>query len=117
MLHRADKPRATRYEMSAPLMYRRLGEDTWCRGRTENISRNGVLFHVAVPGLPTSTGIEFIVKLPDLEPPGGSWVHCRGHVVRHCGPTAEGTCALAATIDAYDFLGVAPDGLPVGVES
>jgi hypothetical protein len=117
MQYLADKPRATRYEMSAPLMYRCLGEDQWCRGRTENISRSGVLFQVAVPVPPASTRIEFIVKLPDLDPPGGSWVQCRGQVVRHCDATAEGAGAMAATIDAYDFLGVAPDGLPAGVES
>jgi hypothetical protein len=109
MQHLADRPRATRYEMSTPLMYRCLGEDAWCLGRTENISRSGVLFRVTVPALPVSTKIEFIVKLPDIEPPGGSWVQCRGQVVRQCGATAEGGCAMAATIDTYDFLGVAPD--------
>ena len=108
----ADTPRATRYDMSAPLMYRCLGDDPWRRGRTKNISRSGVLFQVAVPVLPASTRIEFIVKLPDLEPPGGSWVQCQGQVVRHCGAAAEGACAMAATIEAYDFLGIAPDGLP-----
>jgi len=108
----ADTPRATRYDMSAPLMYRCLGDDPWRRGRTENISRSGVLFQAAVPILAASTRIEFIVKLPDLEPPGGSWVQCRGQVVRHCGAAAEGACAMAATIEAYDFLGIAPDGLP-----
>lgn len=109
----ADMPRATRYDMSAPLMYRCLGDDPWRRGRTENISRSGVLFQAAMPVLPASTRIEFIVKLPDLEPPGGSWVQCQGQVVRHCGAgPAEGACAIAATIEAYDFLGVAPDGLP-----
>ena len=86
----ADRPRATRYDMSAPLMYRCLGEDPWRRGRTENISRSGVLFQAAVPVPAASTRIEFIVKLPDLEPPGGSWVQCRGHVVRHCRAAAAG---------------------------
>jgi hypothetical protein len=93
-------------------MYRCLGDDPWRRGRTENISRSGVLFQVAVLVLPASTRIEFIVKLPDLEPPGGSWVQCQGQVVRLCDAAAEGDCAMAATIDTYDFLGVAPDGLP-----
>jgi hypothetical protein len=74
----------------------------------------GVLFQIAVPVLPASAGIEFIVTLPNLEPPGGSWLQCSGQVVRHCGATVEGACAMAATIDAYDFLGIAPDGLPEG---
>jgi hypothetical protein len=97
-------------------MYRCLGEGKWHRGRTENISRSGVLFRTVVPVLPASTRVEFIVKLPDVEPPSGSWVRCRGQIVRHCGTTAEGACVMAATIDAYDFRGVAPDWLPGGGE-
>jgi hypothetical protein len=113
----ADRRRATRYPMSAPLLYRCLGDDPWRRGRTENISRSGVLFQAALPAPRASTRIEFIVKLPDLEPRGGSWVQCRGQVVRHGGAAAEGACAMAVTIDAYDFLGVEPNGVPGIVES
>jgi hypothetical protein len=110
MQHLADRPRATRYEMSAPLVYRCVGEEEWRRGRTENISRTGVLFQAAMPVLPAATRIEFILVLPDIGPPGGSRVQCAGRVVRQRGAAAEGACAMAATIDAYDFLGVAPFG-------
>ena len=101
----AERPRALRYELSAPLVYRCVGEAHWQKGRTENISRSGVLFQATVPVLPASTRIEFIVKLPDLEPPGGSWVQCRGRVVRHGSAAAVGACTMAATIDEYTFLG------------
>jgi hypothetical protein len=110
MQHLADRPRATRYEVSAALVYRRVGEEKWRRGRTENISRTGVLFQAAVPVLPAATRIEFILALPDIGPPGGSRVQCAGQIVRHCTTAADGDCAMAATIDAYDFLGVAPGG-------
>jgi hypothetical protein len=113
----ADKLRAMRYEMSASLMYRCVGDDPWRPGRTENISRSGVLFHAAVPVLPVSTRIEFIVKLPELEPPGGSWVRCQGRVVRHCRAVVGGACTMAVTIDEYRFLGVAPDDPPGIAES
>jgi hypothetical protein len=101
----AHRIRATRYELSAPMMYRCLGEDAWRRGRTENISRSGVLFAADQSVLPARTRIEFILKLPDGGPPGGSWVKCEGQVVRHGSGASEGVCVMAATIDAYDFLG------------
>ena len=113
----ADRPRATRYEISAPVMYRCLGEGPWRLGRTENISRSGVLFQVAVPALAVSTRIEFFIKLPDVGAPGGSWVQCQGRVARHRNGVAAGACAMAVTIDEYKFLGVAPNDLPGLAES
>ena len=113
----ADRPRAVRYEISAPLVYRRVGEDAWRQGRTENVSRSGVLFQAALPALPAETRIEFVVRLLGADVTGEAWARCRGHVVRHGGTPAEGGCAMAATIDAYELLGVAPDGIPRDVES
>jgi hypothetical protein len=104
----ADGPRATRYAMSAPLVYRCVGEGSWLAGRTVNVSRTGVLFQAVPPALPAATRIEFILALPSLGLPGASRVQCQGRIVRHCAPT-ESECAMAATIDAYDFLGVAPE--------
>jgi len=113
----AERPRAVRYEMSAPLVYRCVGEEEWRTGRTGNVSRSGVLFEAALPVLPAATRIEFVLKLPGAEVPGGAWVQCRGQVVRHGAAPAEGGCAMAATIDAYELLGIAPDGIPRDVDS
>lgn len=113
----AERPRAVRFEMSAPLVYRCVGEGEWRKGRTENVSRSGVLFGAALPVLPAATRIEFVLKLPGAEVPGGSWVQCQGHVVRHGAAPAESGCAMAATIDAYELLGIAPDGIPRDVDS
>ena len=113
----AERPRAARYELSAPLVYRSVGEAHWLTGRTENISRSGVLFEAALPALPAETRIEFVVKLPGAQGPGGAWVQCQGRVARHGGAPAEGGCAMAATIDAYELLGVAPEGLPGDLHS
>ncbi len=93
-------------------MYRCLGEGPWRLGRTENISRTGVLFQAAVPAPAVSSRIEFFIKLPDVGTPTGSWVQCKGHVVRHCSAAVAAACATAVTIDEYNFLGVAPDDLP-----
>jgi hypothetical protein len=98
-------------------MYRCLGEGPWRLGRTENISRSGVLFKAAVPLLAPSARIEFFIKLPDLGAPGGSWVQCQGRVARHRNGAAPGACAMAVTIDEYKLLGVAPDDLPWIAES
>jgi hypothetical protein len=113
----AERPRARRYELSAPLVYRCVGEEEWRKGRTENVSRSGVLFEAAVPVLPAATRIEFVLKLPGVDVPGGAWVQCQGHVVRHGGAPADSGCAMAATIDAYELLGVAPDGIPRDADS
>jgi hypothetical protein len=113
----ADAPRATRYEMSAPLVYRCFGGGDWLSGRTVNVSRSGVLFQAAGPVLAAATRIEFILMLPSLGLPGSARVQCQGQIVRYSSGPADGACAMAATIDAYDFLGVAPEAVPGTVDN
>jgi hypothetical protein len=98
--------------MSASLVHRSLDGGSWLAGRAVNVSRTGVLFQAVQPPLPAGTKIEFILALPSLGLPGTCRVQCQGHVVRHCGSPREGECAMAATIDAYDFLGTAPEAAP-----
>jgi hypothetical protein len=106
----SDSPRATRYDMSAPLVYRCVDGDSWVAGQTVNVSRTGVLFRGPRPSVPAATRIEFILLLPSLGLPGRSRVQCQGRIVRHCAAPSDGVeCAMAATIDAYDFLGLAPE--------
>ena len=102
--------------MSASMMYRRVGDEDWLTGRTVNVSRSGVLFKAAPPVIPASTRVEFILLLPSLGLPGDSRVQCRGQVVRRCDEPAGGACAMAATIDAYDFLGIAPNTISGRIE-
>lgn len=110
----ADRPRAPRYEMATEVVYRRVGEGNWCEGRTVNVSRTGVLFQSGAPVLPSATRIEFILMLPSLGLPGRSRVRCQGQIVRQCVGQA-GKCAMAASIEAYDILGVAPESVGGGV--
>jgi|WetSurMetagenome_2_1015567.scaffolds.fasta_scaffold570094_1 hypothetical protein len=99
-----ESPRAQRYVMSAPVMYRQEGTSGWMPGWTLNISRSGVLFEASAP-VPEEAGIEFLLFLPSLGLRGRTRVRCAGRVVRHRLVTGTAV-SMAATIDAYDFLGV-----------
>lgn len=55
--------RATRYDVHAPLRYRRVGEHAWLAGATCNISTTGVLF-AAETALPPGTMLELSIALP-----------------------------------------------------
>jgi hypothetical protein len=111
----SDSPRATRYDMSAPFLYRCAGEATWLAGRTVNVSRTGVLFRSVLPAVPAPTRIEFVLMLPSLGLPGRSLVQCQGRIVRCCASSDAGECGIAATIDAYEFLGIVPESAEPGV--
>lgn len=108
----ANRPRATRYQMAAQVNYRRAGDESWADGRTVDISRTGVLLRAGGPAFPVGTAMELVLLLPSLGHPGRSQVRCRGRIARHAAqPEGEG-CAMAVTIETYDFLGIAPDGAP-----
>ncbi len=97
-------PRAPRYPISAPLVFRRAGSRDWLAGRTVNISRSGVLFE-AVPALPpVAARIEFVLALSSMDFPGISRVRCVGRVVRRSEAPRNGSEQAAATIDRYRFL-------------
>ncbi len=101
----AEKPRAARYDIQAPLRYRRAGDVEWREGRTVNVSFTGVLFETVPPVIPTSAGVEFVLSLPTGASASAGIVRCRGTVVRHCAPSVGGeACGVAATIDEYEFL-------------
>ena len=107
----SNKPaftRAPRYPLRIPLRYRQSGEQLWHEGRTENISRSGVLFRTDHL-MPLQTPIEMLLALP-AEVGGGedaATVICRGRVVRTEPVTGEDVAAddarpaVAATIAGY----------------
>jgi hypothetical protein len=102
-----DAPRALRYPMAAPVIYRAAGQREWISGRTLNISRSGVLIEASGPVLPPATRLEFVLMLPSLGIPGRARVQCAGRVVRFR-DSPGGLAMMAATIDVYDFLGPVP---------
>lgn len=101
--------------MAAEVNYRRVGDDSWEGGRTVDVSRTGLLLQASGPALPVGTAMEMVLLLPSLGHPGRSQVRCRGRIARHAAPPEAGGCAMAVTIEAYDFLGIATDAAPGGV--
>jgi hypothetical protein len=93
-------PRATRFVIHIPVKFRPSGATDWREGRTENISRSGVLFRADYL-MPLQTPIEFLMALPD-EIGAGATVVCRGRVVRTEPPNPDDPRpAVAATIAGY----------------
>ncbi len=96
--------RAQRFQLHLPLRYRRLGENDWHVGTTENISRSGMLFQGDETLQPNSQ-LEINLVLPqEIAGLSATEVVCRGEVVRTVEPQgATLTPALAARILQYHF--------------
>ena len=96
--------RAQRFQLHLPLRYRRLGEQGWHEGTTENISRSGMLFK-ADEALQPSAQLEINLVLPaEIAGLSATEVVCRGEVVRTVDRNG-GTVspALGARILQYHF--------------
>jgi hypothetical protein len=103
------RPRASRFPITTPVLFRERGESEWRRASTLNVSRSGVLFRAegALPG--TGHAVDFVLTLllDDVTPPPRA--RCAGHVVRVAPETlAGGGHAVAVTIDHYTLEGPAP---------
>jgi PAS domain S-box-containing protein len=96
--------RAQRFQLHLPLRYRRLGEENWHEGTTENISRSGLLFE-AEELLQPSAQLEINLVLPaEIAGLSPTEVVCRGEVVRNVQPKGDAVSpALAAKILQYRF--------------
>src|SRR5579863_8909628 len=102
-----DQPipaRAQRFQLHLPLRYRRLGEQNWHEGKTENISRSGMLFQ-AEEAVQPSVQLEINLVLPaEIAGLSATEVVCRGEVVRSVEPNGGSLSpALAARILQYHF--------------
>ena len=96
------RERARRFCVQLPMHYRVSGENRWWKGRTENVSRSGVLFRGELTASPNTT-IEMSMVLPSgISGNGAAEVFCRGTIVRvEAAPTAESLPVLATTISHY----------------
>ena len=93
--------RAPRYPVRTDVRYRQAGQRDWHVGRTENISRNGVLIR-ARHLIARHTPIEVLLALPpELGGTPGMPVMGRGRVVRTEPPAAGADAAVAAFIAEY----------------
>jgi len=84
--------------------YRTQDTERWLLGRTENVSRSGVLFE-AEQLLDVDSHIELQLLVPGSGADGGaSDIRCVGRVVRQVAAPTEGARpSLAATIEEYRF--------------
>jgi len=96
--------RAQRFHLHLPLRYRRLGENDWHVGTTENISRSGMLFQ-ADELLQPNAQLEINLVLPaEIAGLSATEVVCRGEVVRTVEQQGQTLSpALAARILQYHF--------------
>ena len=97
--------RASRFPLHLSVRYRRVGDPQWHEGKTENISRSGVLFR-AEDSVQVDTDIEIRLALPVAAPGSGRpEVSCRGRVVRTISPSNnEPWPGSAIAIDDYNFM-------------
>ena len=103
-------PRAHRYPLVAPVLYRRFGRRTWCEGVSVNMSRTGLLFAVGRNVIPRGERIEFRIRLPNLHGTRGCEVQCVGEVMRSMpGRYAGEPGAMGVQIEQYE-LGSLPAG-------
>jgi hypothetical protein len=86
------------------LQYRLVGEATWRKGMTENISRSGMLFR-AQETLQPLTQVEINLELPpEITGLSTAEVVCLGEVVRAVqSEPSPMSPALAAKILRYEF--------------
>jgi CheY-like chemotaxis protein len=96
--------RARRFNLQLPLRYRPLGEQSWRPGKTENISRSGLLFQAQEVLYPNAQ-LEISLVLPaEIAGLSATEVICRGEIVRSTGAQGPGMPpALAAKILQYQF--------------
>ncbi len=98
--------RAPRFPLHLAVRYRQVGEADWCVGRTENISRSGVLVRTE-KSVHVDTPVELRVELPPLVPgkKESTQIWCHGRVVRTIAESDDRIeCGYAVQIEAFDFV-------------
>lgn len=99
-------PRAPRYQVEVELRYRPIGEILWHDGRSENVSRSGVLFHPEC-GLSLHTQIEVMFAMPvEMTSPAAMDVR-RARIVRSIPASLNGK-SLPYVAAAFEFEYVSP---------
>jgi len=94
--------RAARFPIHIPIRYRESGGRAWIEGKTENISRSGVLFRTEGV-LSPNTAVEVRLALPAvIKDEAPSEILCKGVVVRMEQSSIRGAPpALAVAIQHY----------------
>ena len=104
MPHRL-RPRAQRFSLRMPILFRLVGEAKWQQGLTANISRTGVLF-TSTMTMKAQTALEMKLVFPaEIVGQDAGRVLCRGEVVRADAATPQDPQAtVAAAIGSFRML-------------
>ena len=95
--------RAQRFPLQLPIRYRKIGGRNWFEGKTENISRSGILFSVDRVFKPR-TAIQMSFTLPiSIKGDRPGEVLCRGSVVRTVAAVGPNRPCVAVSIQRYRF--------------
>jgi hypothetical protein len=93
--------RAQRFVVQLPIRYKKVGGRRWFEGKTENISRSGILFRVNRV-LKLRTAVQMIFTLPVWgKGDGPGEVLCRGNIVRTVAAVGTNRPCVAANIQGY----------------
>src|SRR5712692_1167419 len=94
-------PRAPRFAVPMSMLYRAAGDPGWREGRTENVSRSGVLFR-AEQLMEPNTSIDMVLMLPiEIAGDAAGTTMCRGRIVRagtEAGPLGSDARPAAAPV-------------------
>jgi hypothetical protein len=83
--------RPQRVSLQVPVRYRAIGEGAWHQGRTENISRTGVLIRAARV-VPVGAEVDVILTVPTgIMAEMAAEIICDGAVARHVPVIAGGS--------------------------
>ena len=97
------RSRAQRFLLHVPIRYREIGGTTWFDGKTENISRTGVLFsaeHLLKPNATVELSLSLPARIIDDRP---AKIFCRAEVIRTVRGSTKGVPSVAAAIRSYRF--------------
>lgn len=96
--------RAQRFLVPLPIRYKKIGGRTWSEGKTENISRSGLLFRTDRV-LTLRTAIQMSFTLPiSVKGDGPGEVLCRGSIVRTVAAAGTNQARVAARIQRYRLI-------------
>jgi hypothetical protein len=97
-------PRERRLKHEVDVLYRERGTTAWIEGRSENVSRSGVLFRGSA-SIPSGTVVEVVLEMPvEVTGQAGSNVLCFGTVVRTTAIEKTDEFHIALSVSGYEFL-------------
>jgi len=101
---KAWTPRERRLKHEVEVLYRERGTTAWTEGRSENISRSGLLFHGSA-AMESGKVVEVVLEMPvEVSGQAGSNVLCFGTVVRSSAIKNSGEFHIALSVSGYEFL-------------